>query len=925
MSYLFKANSEQLLQQKSISMGSVNPANSFIQFKEEDTEQSITKRFEQQVSKYPHTIAIKTKIKTLTYDQLNKTANRLARTIISKRGEGQELVGLLLEQGTDFVTSIIGVLKTGKFYVPMDSSVPANRLTSIVEDSGTTLIVTNNRNILLAREIASTNCLILNLDDIDTTLSCDNLELSISPDSPAFVIYTSGSTGKPKGVLQNHRNILHNCMNNTNALCISPEDRLTLLHSCGVMGAMRGICNALLNGASLYPLNIKEEGLPSLSKLLKEEGITIYHSVATLFRHFVASLNAGEEFPKLRVLILGGEQVLQRDIELYKQHFSSNCIVFVSLGSTETGTVRQFIVNKQTKIHTSTVPIGYPVEGMEVLLLDDTGAEVKRGDIGEITVRSKYLALAYWQNPELTNSKFSIDPNDVNKRIYYTGDLGSFDPDGCLIHMGRKDFQVKIRGFRIEISEIEIALMNTGVVKEVVVVACEDVRKEKRLVAYVVPSQNPTPTPKELRFMLQDKIPDYMLPSTFVYLNALPLTPNSKIDRLALPAPDFVELDSSDKFIAPRNDIELQIVKIWEEVLGISPIGVRDSFFDMGGHSLLAVQIFAQIEKKLGHKLPLATLFPAGTIETIADIIIEVENTSNIVNNISAKLSWSSLVGIQPHGSKPPMFFIHPLGGEVMCYRNLSVYLEADQPVYGLQPVGLDGEQLPYTKVEDMASHYIREMQTVQPHGPYFIGGYSFGGIVAFEIAQQLYRLGEKVAFLAMVDTCRPGYSTRLPLLKRIPIHVKKLIQEPTQYIHHKFIGIGEWSNFHLKEKYKHYSKIANHFLDIASTLSEGDEHLNIMQANATAMSEYYFQEAYPGRLTLFRTADEERDEDKVGVVYDPEFGWKDLFTEGVDVHHIFGAHDKLLDQPYVEIIGKKFKVCLENAYRRSLLMTSMI
>jgi amino acid adenylation domain-containing protein len=925
MSYLFKAHSEQLLQQEAISMDSINPANSFIEFKKEDTEQSIAERFEQQVSKYPNTIAIKTKIKTLTYDQLNKAANRLARTIISKRGEAQELVGLLLEQGTDFVTAVIGVLKTRKFYVPMDSSVPANRLTSIIEDSGTTLIVTNNKNLLLAREIASTDCLILNLDDIDTNLYCGNLELSISPDAPAFVIYTSGSTGKPKGVLQNHRNILHNCMNNTNALCISPEDRLTLLHSCGVMGAMRGICNALLNGASLYPLNIKEEGLPSLSKLLREEEITIYHSVATLFRHFIASLSIGEQFPQLRVLILGGEQVLQRDIELYKQHFSSDCIAFISFGSTETGTVRQFIVNKQTKIYTSTVPIGYSVEGMEVLLLDDTGAEVKRGEIGEIAVRSKYLALSYWQNPELTDSKFSVDPNDINKRIYYTGDLGSFAPDGCLIHMGRKDFQVKIRGFRIEIPEIEIALMNTGAVKEVVVVACDDSRKEKRLVAYVVLKQNPALTPKELRFMLQDKIPDYMLPSTFVCLNALPLTQNSKIDRLALPAPDFTELDSSDKFIAPRNDIERQIVKIWEEVLDISPIGVRDNFFDMGGHSLLAVQIFGQIENKLAHKLPLATLFPAGTIEALANIIIEAENASDTNNSVFAKLSWSSLVGIQPHGSKPPIFFIHPLGGEVMCYRNLSVYLEADQPVYGLQPVGLNGEQLPYTRVEDMASHYIREMQTVQPHGPYFISGYSFGGIVAFEIAQQLYRQGEKVAFLAMIDTCRPGYSTRLSLMKRIPIHVKKLVQEPTQYIQHKFIGIGEWSNFHLQKKYKHYSKIANNFLNIAATLSQGDEHLNIMQANATAMSEYCFQEAYPGRLTLFRTQDEERDEDKVGVVYDPQFGWKDLFTEGVDVHHIFGAHDKLLDQPYVEMIGKKFKVCLENAYRRSLLMTSVV
>ncbi|OKH45760.1 hypothetical protein NIES2101_25940 [Calothrix sp. HK-06] len=349
--------------------------------------------------------------------------------------------------------------------------------------------------------------------------------------------------------------------------------------------------------------------------------------------------------------------------------------------------------------------------------------------------------------------------------------------------------------------------------------------------------------------------------------------------------------------------IEDQLVTIWEKALDVHPIGVKDNFFDLGGDSILAVEIFGQVEKQFAKKLPLATLLQAETIEEIAAII-----TEQIAGK--EKISWSSLVTIQPNGAKLPLFLMHPLGGETLVYRKLSMYLGYDQPVYGLQPVGLDGNS-PYTRVEDMASHYIKDIQTIQPHGPYLLGGYSFGGIIALEIAQQLLKRGEKVAFLFMLDTCRPGCSTRLPLIERISIHIKKLLQQPT-YIQQKLIGMKIWSKFHLREQYKRYSKMAPNFRQIALNLPDSDKHLNIMQANAIALSQYCFQQKYPGQLTLFRTADENRDDNAVGVKYDFDFGWKDLFVGGIDIHHVPGSHLTLLDDPHVEVIAQKLKACLE-------------
>jgi amino acid adenylation domain-containing protein len=873
----------------------------FSKFLKTDIEQSIVSRFEQQVNKYPDSIAVKSYTETLTYNQLNTAANQLAKTIFDQCREKTEVIAILLEKGTSFVSSILGVLKAGKIFLPLDNSFPVDRLTYILADAQAVAIVTNNQNLALAQELAVNGCQLINIDDIDHLISSENPTIQILPDTPAYLIYTSGSTGKPKGVIQNHRNSLHYCMNDTNTLLISPEDRVIFLYSCSALGGILCIFYTLLNGATLYSFNVKQQGLANLASWLIQEEITIYHSFATLFRHFIDTLTGAEEFLKIRLVKLGGEATLQRDVELYKQHFN-DCILYASLGATETGTFRNFIVDKHTKIESSAVPIGYPVEDMEIVLLDQTA-----DGVGEIAVKSQYLALGYWQKPELTQAVFLPDSQGGKEQIYRTGDLGRIASDGCLIHMGRKDFQVKIRGFRIEVSEIEMAIFQTGTIKEVVVIAREDIPENKQLVAYIVPQEKTAITIKELRQYLQNKLPDYMIPSAFVFLNALPLTPNGKIDRLALPAPNFTQQSTSLNYVSSSDDIEQQLIQIWETVLGIKPIGIQDNFFELGGHSLLAVKLFIEIEQKLGIKLPLSSLFPSATVENIAQIIRQEKEIKPQVKTL-----WSSLVGIQTEGKKPPLFCIHSLGGELLCYQKLSMFLGTEQPIYGLQPQGLDGQQPPLTSIEDIATHYIQAIQSIQPQGPYFLAGYSFGGVVALEIAQQLDKQGQKVAMLAMFDTCRPGYSQRLSFLQRIPIHLDNIVHQGTDYLWHKVLGFRQLVTYYLQQAYKNYFNNTPSGLEISPNLADTDSYLDIIGANIQAMKKYTFQ-VYSGSVTLFRTEDDNRG-DAVGVKYDPQFGWGDIVTGGLEIHYIPGSHLSLLDEPYVQVLAEKFQTCLQKA-----------
>lgn len=447
----------------------VCPSKPFITFKKQDIEQSIPARFQEQVRKHPHNIAVHTKNYHWTYSELNSRANQVALAILKQCTLKEERIALLFEHDAPMVAGILAVLQVGKTYVPLDPNYPSSRIVYILEDSRACAVLTNNNNLSRTQELTKGIVPLINIDDISFTDTYNEAKLEISPDTIAYILYTSGSTGQPKGVIQNHRNVLHFIRNYTNNLHINEQDGLTLLSSYSFDAAIMDIFAAILNGATLYPVNIKEEGFTQLSQLLQQQKITIYHSTPTLYRHFVSTLREDEKLSEIRLLVLGGEEVVKTDVDLYKKHFSDECIFVNGLGPTESTVTLQYFINKQTEFTRNTIPVGYPVEETEILLLNEAG---EKTDIsGEIAIRSPHVALGYWHKPNLTQAAFLPDPKYGSRRIYRTGDLGRVRPDGSIEFLGRKDFQVKIRGFRIELGEIEAAIAQHPNIRETVVIA----------------------------------------------------------------------------------------------------------------------------------------------------------------------------------------------------------------------------------------------------------------------------------------------------------------------------------------------------------------------------------------------------------------------------------------------------------------------
>jgi amino acid adenylation domain-containing protein len=595
-----------------------HPTGRFVPFTMEAIEQSIPARFEQQVRRHANRLAVKTRDQALTYAELNEAANRLAHAILARRGEGQEPIALLFAKGVPLIVAILGVLKAGKIYMPVDPSLPRGRMTYMLDESQTGLIVADNETFSLTDGLDQNGQQLINMDELSSGLSTEDPDLSLSSDALAYLVYTSGSTGQPKGVVDNHRNVLHVSMTQTNEFHICAHDRLTYLGSRG-----GDIYRALLNGAALYPVDIKQEGLAHLAHWLIQEEITIYNSVVSAFRHLCDTLTGDEQFPKLRLLKLIGEPVYGGDVELYKKFFSPDCIFVNSLGTAEGGHLRHYLIDKDTQITGSLVPVGYAVEGSEILILDHDGQEVGYNQIGEITVKSRFLSPGYWRRPDLTQASFLADLGGGGERIYRTGDLGCMLPDGCLVHLGRKDFQVKIRGNRVEVAETETALLALDAVKEAVVVVQEEIPGDARLVAYIVPTSEPAPSISTLRRALAEKLPDYMIPSAFVMMDALPLIGIGKVDRQALPAPGRARPNLPNPIVAPRTPCERELMRIWSGVLKLEEVGIYDNFLELGGDSLLATRIVSRVQDSLQVDVSLRSLMEAPTIADMAVVIAQ--------------------------------------------------------------------------------------------------------------------------------------------------------------------------------------------------------------------------------------------------------------------------------------------------------------
>ncbi len=717
--------------------------------------------FEAQAEKTPDAVAVVYEDQQLTYRELNARANRLAR-YLQQLGVGPDvLVGLCVERSLELVIGILGILKAGGAYVPLDPAYPKERLEFMLGDSQVTVLLTQ-KHLISDLPLHQASVVVLDSDnfnaDCQTSREQTNLSSSVNPENLAYVIYTSGSTGKPKGALVTHYNVVRLLQSTDDWFHFNQSDVWTLFHSYAFDFTVWEIWGALLYGGRLVVVPHSVTRSPEeFAALIREHQVTVLNQTPSAFYQLMPNLvsTTAPEQLTLRYVIFGGEALHLHNLQRWFDHYGDQKPQLVNMyGITETTVHVTYRPITQEDLDSGAGSvIGTPIPDLKIYVLNAQQELQPIGVPGEIYIGGAGLARGYLQRHELTAERFIADPfsNDPQAKLYRSGDIARWLAHGELEYLGRIDDQVKIRGFRIELGEIEAVLNQHPLVHESVAVAREDTPGDKRLVAYIVPNREPAPAIRELRSLLKEKLPSYMVPSAYVLLNSLPLTLNGKVDRRALPDPGRTEQQEYNEYVAPRDETERVLCRVWSEVLGVHRVGLDDDFFAIGGHSLLAAKLFARLDEEFGRSLSLGVLFTAPTVRLLA----ECYRTS-----VGSKGS-PVIVPLSTGGALPPVFAVPGVFGNVVGFEALARELGSEQPFYGLQSVGLDGTEAPVDSIGEMAKLYLTEMRSVHP-GPYAIIGACFGATVAYEMARQLLEGGEEVAFLGLLGpTDREGKDYR--------------------------------------------------------------------------------------------------------------------------------------------------------------------
>ena len=861
--------------------------------------------FEEQAERTPEAVAVVCGESSLTYRKLNERANRMACQI-NTLAAGSKLIGIRLERSLELPVVLLGILKTGAAYWALEENLSDKRLQLMLAEAKPGVLLTRRENLenltcLVKKSAGDSPGYSGRVAAIEDLIECPAdgktfCAVPVQPVDPVYVSYTSGSTGSPKGVVVPHRGVVR-LVKNADYVSLLPDDTLLHLSPLSFDASTFELWGALLNGGRVVMLPPGPIALADIAEAIRRHAVTTLWLTSGLFHLMVDECIEG--LRPLRQLLSGGD-VLSPEHVLKAKRALPGCRMINGYGPTENTTFTCcYTVTDESELSPS-VPIGRPISNTRVYVLDDALQPVPVGEEGDLYAGGDGVACGYLHQPDLTAERFIPDPfsDRPGDCLYRTGDLARWRPDGNLEFLGRKDSQVKVRGFRIELGEVEAALNAQPEVRSAAVVLRENFPGNKQLVAYLVAKSSEKPDTSAFRAKFAKILPDYMVPAVFVWLDKMPLTPNGKVDRKALPSLEIPGDDTHGKVSQPINLLELELIRIWQRILQLNNISRQDNFFMLGGHSLLAARLASEIDKAFGCNIPIATLFQSPTVESLAKRLAD-ENWAP---------PWSCLVPLQPQGSRPPIYFIHGVGGDVYFFLSLTRLLPPDQPSYGIQAVGLDGKALRHISVEEMAAHYVEEVISFQPEGPIYLAGFSLGGIIAFEMARQLHCRGRKVAFLGLLDSGPSGpvpwlfyglsMSSYIP--RRCLFHLRHWLQlshhAKLDYFRGRLIALRHWVFINRKKS--------------APVIQSPPPGIN--PPEIAGFMDYYHAIGSTYRLSPYPDSADVFLSDEICPQW--KWYWRYLVRGGVTYHRVTGRHNDLIHNPdHIPVLAKALTDALDH------------
>ena len=849
--------------------------------------QCIHQAFASQVERTPNSVALVTESQKLTYVQLDRRANQLARHLKNCGVGPGDIVGLCVERSPEMLVSVLGILKSGAAYLPLDPSYPQERLAFMLEDGKAKVLVTQEQ---LEQKLLSHAAKAVFIDrDWETIAreSADRFDTAVTAESLAYVMYTSGSTGTPKAVAVTHKSVLR-LVKQTNYARLEADEVFLQFAPLSFDASTFEIWGSLLNGGQLVLMPPGLVSLAQLGEAIKHYGVTTLWLTAGLFQQMVET--ELDSLRGLRQLLAGGDALSVAHVEQVARELK-DCQLINGYGPTENTTFTCCYRVRRGERFTGSVPIGYSISNTQVYILDGELEPVPVGVVGELYTGGDGLAIGYLNDAALTAERFVPNPfsTELGTRVYRTGDYARFRTDGSIEFMGRIDHQVKLRGHRIELTEIEGALKQYPAVRDATVVMRRSDHGNKHLIAYIIANSELAESilTGELKDLLRQSLPDYMVPSYFHFLEQFPLTPSGKIDRRKLPQANENRRVLEEAHLAPRDDYETRLARIWERVLEVQAVGIRANFFDLGGHSLLAIRLVSEIEKEFGQRLPLVSFFQGATIEYLAGLLRQGVRS----------ISWPTLVKIQAGDSRPPLVCVSMPNVNALGYRSLAQLLGADQPVFGLQaqyPEDLQGEHS-QAAVDSIATEYLEALRAVQRTGPYQFVGLCRGAHIAFEMARRLELEGKEIGFLGIIDTwVMENTHNYFWYVEYYARRLGSLI----------LLGLKKPLSFVKKKAETNGDKMADwRQIITAKPVQPTQKPIKVYFPGPG-----YVPTTYGGRITVFRARRQPRDR-----IRDLHLGWGKLARGGVDLRFIPGEHHSVLKEPHVQELASELKKCLRH------------